>query len=302
MIVSRSRTAAISGASGYLGGVIRRRLQADGWTTIDLVRTPQSEHSRPFRMGTPLHSDLLDGVNILVHCAYDMTLHQRSGIWRVNVEGTRQLLRLARESGVERVIVLSSMSAFDGTEQHYGQAKLQIEGYAQAIDAISIRPGLVYGPTAGGMAGTLARFSRLPVIPLIGSHSYQFTVHEDDFADAVAAIVTAERVSTEPIGIANPVPVPFRQILEHFAREQGRRCRFVPIDWRLVNNGLKFAERLRVPLPIRADSLLGLIKPAPFVPNLAILDSLGIRLRRFGQPIPPKASVVLDPYSGFIGT
>ena len=109
---------------------------------------------------------------------------------------------------------------FDGTKQLYGRAKLDIEAQARRFGACSVRPGLVYGRRAGGMAGTLQRLTRLPVVPLIGGRSYQFTVHEDDFADAIVALADAPAVPADPIGIANPVPVPFGQIMDRFARDQ----------------------------------------------------------------------------------
>ena len=283
------RTAAISGSSGYLGGVIGDRLRAEGWEIVNLVRRVNGDDCRRFVLGLPVQINLLDGVDLLVHCAYDMTLRRRADVWRVNVDGSRRLLELASAIGVGRVVVLSSMSAFDGTTQLYGQAKLQIEAYAQEIGACSVRPGLVYGPRAGGMAGTLSRLARLPVVPLVGASSYQFTVHEDDFADAISALVAAEHVPTGPIGIANPLPVSFRQILDRLAREQGRQCRFLRVDWRLVWIALLVAERVPLRQPIRADSLLGLVHPAPLVPSLDVIEALGIQFRRFGQPVPPKS-------------
>jgi nucleoside-diphosphate-sugar epimerase len=270
-----------------LGGVITHRLRMDGWRTLKLTRTVRGEGCRRFALGLPVAPDLLDGVDLLVHCAYDMTLRQAPDIWRVNVDGTRKLLEAARLAGVERVIVLSSMSAFDGTAQLYGRAKLDIEAQAEGLGASSVRPGLVYGPTSGGMAGALSRLVRLPAVPLVGGSSHLFTVHEDDLADAIAALATAGWAPTGPIGIANPNPVPFRHILERFARDQGLHCRFVPVDWRIVQAGLSVAEKMRLPLPIRADSLLGLVRPAKSVPNLEVLQSLGVRLRRFGQAVPP---------------
>jgi nucleoside-diphosphate-sugar epimerase len=281
------RTAAVSGASGYLGGVVAARLRADGWRTVHLSHTAHGETFRRFVLGSPLQADLLDGVDLLVHCAYDMTPRQARDIWRINVDGTRDLLEAARSSGVARVIVLSSMSAFDGTTQLYGRAKLEIEAHAQRLRACSVRPGLVYGPRAGGMAGSLSRLTRLPIVPVVGNRSYQFTVHEDDFASAIASLAVAENVTTKPIGIANPLRVPFRQILERLAWDQGRRCRFAPVDRHFVQVALWLTDKIPLPLPIRADSLLGLLQPAPFVPNLEVLQSLGIRLRRFGQPVPP---------------
>ncbi len=286
MSTTGQQTAAVSGASGYLGGVVADRLQEEGWQTFRLVRSQEGGSPRRFVLGAAAPPGLLEGVDLLVHCAYDMAIRRREDIWRVNVQGTNRLLEAARDAGVGRVIVVSSMSAFEGTTQLYGQAKLQIEMAARRFGACSVRPGLVYGPRAGGMAGTLRRLTRLPVVPLIGGHSYQFTVHEDDFADAIVALARAPEVPSVPVGIANPVAVPFRHILDRFARDEGRRCRFLPVDWRLVQFALSLGEKIPVPLPARSDSLLGLVRPAPHVPNLAVLQSLGIRLRRFGQPVP----------------
>ena len=37
-------------------------------------------------------------------------------------------------------------------------------------------------------------------------------------------------------------------------------------------------------LPVRADSLLGLVRPAPNVPNPEVLDELGVVLQPFALP------------------
>ena len=100
-------------------------------------------------------------------------------------------------------------------------------------------PGPCLWPQGRWDGGDVVNVSAgLPLVPLVGAGSYQFTVHEDDLADAIAALAWRRDVPTEPVGIANPVPVPFRQILDCFARDQGRRCRFVPVDWRLAQSAL----------------------------------------------------------------
>jgi nucleoside-diphosphate-sugar epimerase len=222
-----------------------------------------------------------------------MTLRDRDDIWRVNVDGTRMLLEAAERSGVGLTIVLSSMSAYEGTEQLYGLSKLDIERDASRMGAVSVRPGLVYGPSAGGMAGTLGKLTALPVVPVVAARAHQFTVHEDDFAEAIAALISAgpDIGSAGPIGIANPQPVTFRQVIEGLARMNGNHCRTITVDWRLVYALLRTAERLPIALPFRADSLLGLAQPAPSVPNLTTLDGLGVTLRRFEQPVLPAPRV-----------
>jgi nucleoside-diphosphate-sugar epimerase len=289
VIGGNGRTAAITGASGYLGGIIRDRLQASGWNCVDLVRTEQGPQARHYVIDEVPSPGLLDGIDALVHCAYDMTARDRADIWRINVEGTCRLLDKAVDAGVTRTVVVSSMSAFEGTAQLYGSAKLEIERQAEARGAVSIRPGLVYGPRAGGMAGAIAEMTRLPLVPVFAARSHQFTVHEDDLTRAVERLLDTDiaGLGNGAIGVANPVPVLFRQVVEGLGRMQGRACRTVAIDWRAARLVLRTAERLGLDLPFRSDSLLGLAFPAPGVPRLEVLDALGITLRRFGQPVPP---------------
>ena len=177
------------------------------------------------------------------------------------------------------------MSAYAGTRQLYGRAKLDTEIAALSRGMPVVRPGLVYGPGSGGMAGTLRRLASLPILPDFGPTANQFTVHQDDLADAVIALALAETPLLDPVGIAHPEPVRFTTLLTHFAAgsEGSRHPRFVPAPPMAAYTALRFAELLPVGLPVRADSLLGLVRPAPHVPNVAAIEALGVTLRRFPE-------------------
>jgi nucleoside-diphosphate-sugar epimerase len=227
-------------------------------------------------------SDALDEVDVLLHCAYDMSLTSRADIWQSNVFGTVALFDRAVSRGIRRTIVLSSMSAYPGTRQLYGRAKLATELAAGARGLCVVRPGLVYGAGGGGMAGTLRRLAALPVLPDFGPRARQFTVTEHDFAGAVLALARAEHVPAFPVGIAHPDPVPFTELLTTFAASIGKPPpRFVVAPPMVVYAALRTAELLSVKLPVRADSLLGLLRPAPNVPYLEVLDQLGVELQPF---------------------
>ncbi len=275
---------AITGASGYLGSVLVAGFASAGYAVRRLVRSPVPGSTDRFfdlsSTGGP--SDALDGVDLLVHCAYDMALTRRADIWQSNVIGTVSLLNQAMSSGVRRIIVVSSMSAYRGTRQLYGRAKLAIEAVARARGLCVVRPGLVYGADWGGMAGTLRRLAALPVLPDFGPGVHQFTVSQHDFATALVALANADHLPDLPVGIAHPEPVPFNELLTTFAASQGKpRPRFIPTPPSAVYGALRATELLPFKLPVRADSLLGLLRPAHHVPNLQVLDRLGVVLQPF---------------------
>jgi nucleoside-diphosphate-sugar epimerase len=283
--VAESRTVAITGASGYIGRLLTRRFTGAGWEVISLRRTPSGStpakvQQRRFVLGEPLDAGSLRDAQVLVHCAYDLSLTDPREIERVNVFGTLRVLDAASAAGVPRVILLSSMSAYEGTRQIYGRAKLACEAAVLEFGGTAVRPGLVYGEGWGGMVGSLRKLISLPAVPLIGGDSHQFTVHEQDAASGIVAVATAAQ-APGVIGLAHPRPVRFRRLLEGLARRAGVHPRFVPVAWQPVYAVMRAAERIRVPLPLRADSLLGLVRPAPAVPAVDEWARLGVPLRPF---------------------
>jgi nucleoside-diphosphate-sugar epimerase len=273
-------TAAITGASGYLGRTIRSAFDKEGWRTIALVRSPEANDpdAIPFTLGGRIDPAILEGLDALIHCAYDPSLTARDAIWDVNVTGTEQLLDAAIVAGVERSLVISSTAAYPRTEQVYGRAKLAIEGLASARGAIVVRPGLVFGPHAGGMVGSLSKALALPVVPLLAGRSHIYTVHEDDLAAAVLKLATMRDPPETPVVLAHPEPVNVAVLLRNLAATRGSGARFVPVPWQPAYWMLRLAEMASLRMPFRADSLWGLAHPPP-PPDLTTTDALGVTLR-----------------------
>ena len=274
---------AITGANGYLGSLLVEAFGSAGFSVRRMVRSPapaSTDHA--FELGSFGLPDALKAVDLLVHCAYDMTLTKRSDIWQTNVFGTAALLDAAVSEGVPKTVVVSSMSAYPGTRQLYGRAKLETEVTALSRGMCVVRPGLVYGSGNRGMAGTLRRLAALPLLPDFGPRASQFTVREDDLTGAILALALSERFPPRPVGIAHPDPVPFTELLTAFATSTGKpRPRFVKTPPMAVYAALRTADLLSLKVPVRADSLLGLVRPAPSVANLDVLDDLGVALRPF---------------------
>ena len=281
---------AVTGAGGFLGGALASRLRAEGDDVVELRR----DGAEPFNLAGPHRPGRLTGIDVLVHAAWDLRTTEPIAAWRVNVEGSRALLEAARRDGVGRVVFVSSMSAYFGTRQVYGLTKLAVERTVLEADGVVARPGLVYGAGAGGMMGTLRRLSRLPVIPSFPGASL-FTAHVTDVLDGLVTLVRAPEAAGAVVGLAHPVAVPFDLVMSVLAREAGRsRLVRVPVPWPVLLGLLRVGSGLGLPLPVRPDSLLGLVRPAPSVPGRDLVGALGVAFRPFPDGL-AQAPTILGP-------
>lgn len=111
----------ITGATGFVGGHVARELAARGADLRLLVR-PASNLTNLEGLGAEtVTGDLLQpdslggamrGCDAVLHVAADYRLWVRDpdAMYRSNVEGTRVLLRMAREEGVPRFVYTSSVA------------------------------------------------------------------------------------------------------------------------------------------------------------------------------------------------
>jgi nucleoside-diphosphate-sugar epimerase len=276
---------AVTGASGYVGSMAVAGFLAAGYKVRRLVRRgTRGSDCFGFSLDREIPKGSLDGVDTLIHCAYDFTVIRRQEIWRVNVLGTQRLFEAALAAGVRRTIFVSSMSAYGGTHQLYGRAKLACEAMALSHGMLVLRLGMVYGENPGGMAGALKKLARLPLIPLPGARSHQYMLHEEDLTQALPVLAQAEEWPDSAVGLAHPVAVPFRDVMARAARSSGRpQPLFIPIPWRPLFWTMCATELTPLRPPLRADSLLGLVRPAASVPLAGYVRSLGIPVRPFPE-------------------
>jgi nucleoside-diphosphate-sugar epimerase len=270
--VAERRRAAVSGASGYLGGRVAAALIAKGWEVIGLGRRPSALPGvghRPFQLDERFSPDLLDGVDALVHCAWDFGQRSWDDVVRVNVCGSRRLFEAGVEAGVGRLVHVSTVSAAGSPRSMYGRAKLRTEDVAAELGGIVVRPGLLYGPGAGGMVGTLTNLVRaLPVVPVpVGDDRPLYLAHQDDVTRLVARIAGGlEGTPGKPLVAAAPDPHTLRELLGAIASSEGHRRLFFRVPWQLAYFPLRAMELARAPVPVRADSALSIatLDPDPF--------------------------------------
>jgi len=280
---------AVTGANGYVGSRVADYFAARNWTVFELARRAREHVPGRVQVQFELTSGITptffrdQAISTLIHCAYDLRLTKWGDIHRVNVEGSARLLRAAKDAGVDTIVLLSSISAFEGCSSMYGQAKLEIEKTAAQVGGFIIRPGLVYGSRpSGGVFGALHRLAaRSSIVPLIGSGRYpQYLVHEDDLCALLFRIATGTvTLRSAPLVAADARAWSIRDLLR-VLRGKHSSITFVPIPWPAIWAGLKAAELCGLPVPFRSDSVVSLVRQDP-APDFSVAARAGCRFREF---------------------
>src|SRR5712691_5908800 len=114
----------LTGATGFIGGEVARRLQARRDEVVALVRDP-ARFSGP---GQVVQGDLgdaeairggMEGCDAVIHAAavYRVGVHGKSALEmaKANVAGTSRVLRTALELGIAKVVYVSTVAVFGNT-------------------------------------------------------------------------------------------------------------------------------------------------------------------------------------------
>ena len=151
---------ALTGATGFIGNRIARRLVADGCKLQALTRTT-SDRSR--LSGLNIHwvegaledldslKRLVNGVDAVIHCAGAVRGATQAHFDRLNVDGAARLVQAVSEQHpVPRFLLISSLAAREPEISPYASSKRQGEVVLAAksgqIPWTVLRPPAVYGP------------------------------------------------------------------------------------------------------------------------------------------------------------
>ena len=204
---------AVTGATGFVGGALVRLLRANGHDVVALVRNRERAEALSTAGVTLVEGDLDDSAALdrlvadadgLFHVAgwYKLGDARPENGWRVNVDGTANVLAAARGSGVSRVAYTSTLAVnsdthgrvvdeeFRFTGSHlsvYDETKarahdLAVDAARDGLPLVVVQPGLVYGPGDTSQTGALVAAvlaGRRPTIPAGGAVCWG---HVDDIA------------------------------------------------------------------------------------------------------------------------
>jgi nucleoside-diphosphate-sugar epimerase len=262
----------VTGGTGVVGRPAVDRLVERGHTARLLSRHADRD-ARLWREGVEAHpgdvgsgegvEGAAEGCDAILHVVgiVDETPPETT-FERVNVEGTRRIVREAERARVRRLVYVSSLGAETGASA-YHRSKHAAEEIVRGWGGnwLILRPGNVYGPGDDVVSLLLKMVRTLPAIPVVGWGGQRFQpVRAEDLAAALVRALEDDEPSRVALDATGEEVVTVDEVLDLLASITGRSPPRVPVPAPLARAGTAVAERLGIDLPINTGQLTMLLE------------------------------------------
>jgi nucleoside-diphosphate-sugar epimerase len=208
-------------------------------------------------------ADAAEGCDAVVHIAGivresppDVTFE------RVNIEGTRNIVREAERAGARRFVYLSSLGSEHGRSS-YHRSKWDGEEIVRAFrgERVIVRPGAVYGPGDGHLSMLLKWVRTLPVVPIVGDGEQPMQpLWHEDAGEAIALAVEGQDLAGGEYDIAGTEVTTTRDVIERLRRLTNRSSPSLPVPDFLAQIGIKAAELVGVDFGVSESQIQMLVE------------------------------------------
>jgi uncharacterized protein YbjT (DUF2867 family) len=257
----------ISGATGFIGTLLTRRLLDDGCAVRCMVRrdaagiqsgaeTVRADMLQPLTLGPAL-----EGIDTAYYLVHSMS-GGRAGFERRDREAAENFVAAAEKAGVRRVVYLGGLGETGDDLSEHLKSRLEVADILKkgCFATTFLRAAIIVG--AGGASFEMVRslVNRLPVMitPRWVTTRCQ-PIAVDDVIAYLAGCLTDERTSGRTFDIGGPEVLTYKEMMERFGRIEGRNLLILPVP---------------VLTPRLSSYWVGLITPVPPSVSMPLIEGL----------------------------
>jgi uncharacterized protein YbjT (DUF2867 family) len=255
----------LTGATGFVGSHLLSRLLRDEHQVRALVRKPgalskKSSGGQVEEVEGDITAGSLAGVMAGCDAVINLVgiIYERghSTFEAVHHEGTRNLIKAARQTGVKRFIQMSALGARPGDASPYHTTKFAAEEEVRSsgIPWTVLRPSLIFGPGSAFVQQMVEVMQAAPLIrPVPGTGEYRFRpVDVDDVAECFCQALANPSASSQTVELVGGEELTLNEIAEEIADCLGIRKAVVHMPIPLMKMAAAFFAMLPITPPVTA--------------------------------------------------
>jgi len=287
----------ITGATGFVGRAMLRRLLEQGEPVRALVRSPRACALPVHPSLDPVAGDLLrpqsfqralEGVDTVIHLVGILVEAGEATFERVHRQGTEALVRFSQEAGVNRYLQMSALGTRPNARSRYHQTKWAAEeAVRQSALAFTIfRPSVIFG--AGDQFTNLfARIiDRSPVLPIIGSGKNRLQpIWVENVVDYFLQALKNPRSESKTYELGGPMVFAMEPLLDLLMKVKGKRRPKVHLPMALARIQAALLEVLLPNPPFTRDQLL-MLEENNIVTDSKALKDFSVKLAYLEEILP----------------
>lgn len=255
----------ITGGAGFLGYHLAQRMEKyHRLTLLDIDTYHPGEYQSScvcagadVRNKEALREHLTGDVDVVIHAAAALPLWKPEDIRTTSIDGTRNVLELAQENGIPRVVFISSTAVYGIPDKHplreddnlvgvgpYGESKIAAEkiceSFRDRLVVPIIRPKTFIGTERLGVFQILYDWVRDGKrIPVIGNGKNRYQLLEvEDLTDAIIS------AATKPADVANATFNIGAKIFKTVNEDVGALCDYAATGARVMHTPARMVKPL----------------------------------------------------------
>jgi uncharacterized protein YbjT (DUF2867 family) len=221
----------VTGATGYIGTRLLRRLADEGRAARALARRP--ERLEPLPGVEPVQGDLLadaglaralDGCATAYYLVHSMEAAAGNGFAGRDRAAAERFARLAADAGVERIVYLGGIVPAGGARSAHLRSRVEVERIL--LDAVpgstALRASIVVGAGSSSFRILVRLVERLRVLPLPAWRDNRTQpVAERDVIEYLARTTGVPEAAGRSLDVAGPDVLTYREMLTRIAEALG---------------------------------------------------------------------------------
>jgi uncharacterized protein YbjT (DUF2867 family) len=257
----------ITGAAGFIGRLLTRRVLADGYPVRCLVRgetptlTAGTETIRGDLLEPSTLAPAMAGIDTAFYLVHSMA-GGRTGFQRRDRDAALNFVAAAEKARVRRVIYLGGLGETGDDLSEHLRSRLEVAEILKGgrFATTTLRAGIIIGTGGASFEMVRALVNRLPLMITprwVATRCQPIAVN--DVIGYLAGCLEDERTSDRTFDIGGPEVLTYKEMMERFARIQGRKLYIFPVP---------------VLTPKLSSYWVGLITPVPPSVSMPLIEGL----------------------------